>query len=167
MARSSKSSWLEGPGDLEEADVEDVPVKGESVRVRGLPAAYSNDAATEATEVKAVEGEQFFSVNKTKMEAIQFAHGVIEPKFTYEEALQVAQKYGPAFRKVVDKIDELSAVNKEEIDSAQARFPASNGASAATVDAQPEDEALPAVAGGSGESDVHVRAGAGDEHDAG
>src|SRR5688572_11712579 len=126
MARSSKSSWLEGPGDLEEADVEDVPVEGESVRVRGLAAAYSNDAATEATEVKAVDGAQFVSVNKSKMEAIQFAHGVIEPEFTYEEALQIAQKYGPAFRKVVDEIDRLSAVNKEAIENAQARFPSSN-----------------------------------------
>ena len=41
MARSTKESWLTGPGDLQEADVEDVPVPGQSVRVRALSARYS------------------------------------------------------------------------------------------------------------------------------
>ena len=36
MQRSSKDSWLGGPGDLAEAEVEDVPVAGESVKVRAL-----------------------------------------------------------------------------------------------------------------------------------
>lgn len=125
MVRSTKQSWFEGPGDLREEDVEDVPVKGESVRVRGLPAAYSNQATSEALElVTGPRGEQTAHVNTEKLEVLQFAHGCVDPKFTIEEARVIAQKYGPAFRKVIAKIDELSGVDKEAIDKANATFPA-------------------------------------------
>lgn len=123
MSRSTKEAWLAGPGDLREAVVEDVPVKGQSVKVRGLPAAFSNQAQSEATERRVwPNGEQTIAVNAGKMEVIQFAHGCIEPTFTVEEARAVAEKFGPAFRKVIAKIDELSAVDKEAIDQANARF---------------------------------------------
>ena len=126
MARSSKSAWLEGPGDLREADVEDVPVEGESVRVRGLPAAYSNQASSEALEmITGRRGEQTAKVNTAKLECLQFAHGVIEPQFTIEEAEKVAERFGPAFKKVVAKIDELSGVDKEAIEKTNATFPSS------------------------------------------
>lgn len=140
--RSSKKSWLEGPGDLDTAEVADVPVPGESVLVRGLPAAYSNRASSEALELKTTaRGEQLATVNTEKLEVIQFAEGVVEPKFTTEEAQQVAEKYGPAFKKVVQKIDQLSGVDKEAIEKANATFPAggegtSNGR-AAESDAAP------------------------------
>ena len=125
MGRSTKESWLEGPGDLKEAEVEDVPVKGQSVRVRGLPAAYSNQASSEALEMKTTaRGEQIATVNTGKLEVLQFAHGVIDPKFSVEEAQVIATKYGPAFRKVVEKIDELSGIDKEAIEEANARFQA-------------------------------------------
>lgn len=122
MARSTKSAWLEGPGDLREADVEDVPVAGQSVRVRGLPAAYSNQAQSEALEMKQVGLEQVATVNTARLEILQFAHGVIDPAFTVDEAQQIAEKYGPAFRTVIAKIDELSGVDKEAISEASARF---------------------------------------------
>lgn len=153
MARSTKDSWLQGPGDLEEADVEDVPVKGETVRVRGLPAAYSNQASSEALEMKTgPRGEQTATVNTEKLEVLQFAHGVIEPKFNVNEARVVAQKYGPAFKKVVAKIDELSGVDKEALEKAEARFPAGG---TDEVGANGSD----AAAGGVG-SAVDARAGA-------
>lgn len=131
LARSTKDAWLNGPGDLREADVEDVPVEGESVRVRGLPAAYSNQATSEALElITGPRGEQTAHVNTEKLEVLQFAHGVIDPVFTVDEARLVAQKFGPAFRKVIAKIDELSGVDKEAIDKANATFPTSgSGAS--------------------------------------
>jgi hypothetical protein len=123
MSRSTKSSWLNGTGDLREADVEDVPTPGESVRVRGLPAAYSNQAQSEALEMKTIGNTQIATVNTARLEVLQFAHGVIDPQFSPEEAEQIAQKFGPAFHKVVAKIDELSGVDKEAIDQATARFP--------------------------------------------
>ena len=128
MARSKKSAWLEGPSDLQEAVVEDVPMKGESVVVRGLPAAFSNQAQSEAVELISRGREQIAKVNTAKLEAIQFAHGVVEPQFTVDEAQQVAERFGPAFRKVIAKIDELSGVDKAAIEEAEARFP-SGGAS--------------------------------------
>jgi len=125
MGRSTKESWLNGAGDLEEADVQDVPVKGESVRVRGLPAAYSNQAGSEALELKtSALGEQFATIDTARLEVLQFAHGVIEPQFSVGEAEAIAQKYGPAFKKVVAEIDRLSGVDKEAIERASATFPA-------------------------------------------
>ena len=123
MGRSTVDAWLNGPGDLQEAVVEDVPVEGQSVLVRGLAAGYSNQAQSEATELKQVGRDTVVTVNGARLEVLQFAHGVIEPKFTVEQAEQVSQKYGSAFRRVIEKIDSLSALDKEAITQASARFP--------------------------------------------
>ena len=123
MARSTKDAWLKGPGDLATAEVEDVPVPGESVLVRGLPAAYSNQASREALKMTTVGMDQIATVDTARLEVLQFAHGVIEPEFTVDEAQQIAEKYGPAFKKVIAKIDALSGVDKEAITDATARFP--------------------------------------------
>lgn len=153
MSRSTKDAWLEGPGDLKESDVEDVPVKGQSVRVRALPAAYSNQAQSESLEMKQIGRQSISTVNVAKLEVLQFHHGVIDPQFSLTEAEQIATKYGPAFKKVIAKIDELSGVDKEAIEDATARFPASGaGSNGADV-----GDATPA---GSGGPDVPARAGA-------
>ena len=143
MDRSTKDAWLSGPSDLQEAVVEDVPVPGQSVLVRGLPAAYSNRATSKALELTATaRGEQMATVNTEKLEVIQFAAGCVEPTFTEEEAQVIAQKYGPAFKKVVAKIDELSGLDKEAIEQTNATFPAggagtSNGREAGDASAAP------------------------------
>lgn len=155
MARSTKSSWLEGKGDLREADVEDVPVKGESVRVRGLPAAYSNQAQSEALEMKTVGTTQVATVNTARLEVLQFAHGCIEPSFSVDEAQQVAETFGPAFKKVIAKIDELSGVDKDAIEKAEARFPASGSEPGGAREAGDD-----AAAAGNGRPPVPARAGA-------
>lgn len=125
MGRSNKEAWLSGPSDIREAEVDDVPVPGESVLVRGLPAAYSSQATSEAMELTTgPRGEQRAKVNTVTLERLQFHHGVIEPEFTLEEAGQIQERFGPAFKKVIDKIDELSGVDKEAITQAEARFPA-------------------------------------------
>jgi hypothetical protein len=124
VERSTKQSWLEGPGDLREEDVENVPVEGQSVRVRGLPAAYSNEATSKALElVTGLRGEQTARVNQHKLEVIQFTHGCVEPTFTEPEAELIMQKYGPAAKKIIAKIDELSGVDKEAIEKTNATFP--------------------------------------------
>jgi hypothetical protein len=150
----SKSAWLEGPGDLAEAVVEDVPVKGQSVKVRGLPAAYSNQASSEALELKQVGPAQIATVNTAKLEVLQFQHGVIDPEFTRDEAEQVSKRFGPAFKKVIAKIDELSGVDKEAIADANARFPAGGtGESGSDLGA--------ANGTGDGGPDIPARTGAG------
>lgn len=158
MERSTKSAWMEG-GDLAEADVEDVPVPGNSVRVRALPAAYSNQAASEALKMTQVAGgDQVSTVDTAKLEVLQFAHGVIDPTFSVEDAEHIAQRYGPAFKKVVAKIDELSGVDKEAIQDANARFQG-GGASANGSDV---GDAAPARGDG---PDVDLRAGREPAHD--
>lgn len=125
MNRSTKDAWLESAGDLAEEVVEDVPVKGQSVKVRALPAAFANDAQSRALEMRTVgRGDQVARVNTRVLEILQFQHGVIEPTFTYEEAEQIAEKFGPGWRKVIGKIDELSAIDKAAIARAEATFPA-------------------------------------------
>jgi hypothetical protein len=152
MARSTKQSWLEGPGDLQEADVEDVPIPGESVRVRGLSARYSAEVQGQL-KLTQQGREQVAKIDVPAMELLQFVHGVVDPQFNEAEAKLIQEKFGPAFRKVVAKIDELSGIDKEAIEQTEQRFPAGG-----------ESEGGPVVADGAANghsgSDLHVRAGA-------
>lgn len=151
MSRS-KDSWLTGPGDLKEATVEDVPVPGESVLVRALSARYSAEVQGQLKLVQ--DGrEQVAKIDVASMELLQFQHGCVDPEFTVQEARQIQERFGPAFRKVVAKIDELSGIDKEAIEQTEQRFPDS-GASEARPD---RDSGAPA--GSSGPA-VPLRAGA-------
>lgn len=152
MERATKDAWLTGPGDLKEADVEDVPVAGQSVRVRGLSARYSAEVQGQLKLVQ--EGrEQIAKIDVPAMELLQFVHGVIDPVFNESEARQIQTRYGPAFRKVVAKIDELSGIDKEAIENTQTRFPAGGESP------QGSDVGNGVAPGGAG-PDLHVRAGA-------
>jgi len=144
---------LLGASDLREEDVELESI-GATVRVRGLPAAYSNQAQSEALEmVTDPRGRQTARVNTETMESLQVLHGLVEPKLaSIEEARTFAQNCGPAFRKVVDAIDRLSGVDKEAVEKANATFPA-GGPGEAGIDV--------GVANGSGRPDLPVRAGVG------
>jgi hypothetical protein len=122
MSRSTKDAWLSGPGDLKEDDVHDVPNPGESVRVRGLSARYSAEVQAQLKLVQQGR-EQVAKIDLPQMELLQFVHGCIDPTFTEAEARQIQERYGPAFKKVVAKIDELSGIDKEEIEKVEQRFP--------------------------------------------
>jgi hypothetical protein len=153
MQRATKDAWLQGPGDLREADVEDVPVPGQSVRVRALSARYASEVQTKATKLVLEGRERIAKVDIGTMEMLQFVHGVIDPVFNESEAKQIQSKYGPAFQKVIAKIDEISAINKEAIEETETRFPAGGASSEGSHlgDGAPN---------GSAGSDLHVRAGA-------
>lgn len=129
--RSTKEDWLKpGATDLAEAVVEDVPVKGQTVKVRGLAAAYANEAQSKAMTMKTGRGQEQTAVFDTHaMDLVKFVHGCVEPTFTYEEAQQVARTHGPSFQKIVEKIDELSGIDSDAMKDVVARFPDSgNGA---------------------------------------
>lgn len=130
---STKEAWLGGAGDLVEADVEDVPLEGQKVRVRALPARYS--AAVQSQLKIETEGrEQVARVDVAQMEVLQFTYGVINPQFSEQDAKVIAEKYGPAFRKVIGKIDELSGIDKEAVEKTEQRFQAGgNGQSGSDV----------------------------------
>lgn len=120
--RSTKQAWLEGPGDLEEADVDDVPVKGQSVRVRGLAAHFSDEIQSHAKLAQA-GSEQVLSVDQATINRLTFVHGVIDPQFDEDEAKLISEKYGPAYHKIIRKINELSGVNEEDVAKTEAAFP--------------------------------------------
>lgn len=154
MGRLSKESLLSA-SDLEEAEVE-LPTIGGSVVVRSLPAAYSNEAASKALKMtEGARGEQVATVDTAQLEILQVLHGLVDPKLnSVAEAEIFATKCGRAFKQVVAKIDELSGVDKSDVEKVEARFPGgvegSNGS--AVGDAAPS---------GDGGSDVPVPVGAG------
>ena len=144
MGRSTVQDWLDGPSDLKEAVVKDVPVPGKDVKVRELPAKFSAEVSGQM-KVTTERGEQVATVDVPKMERLQFVHGVVDPVFTEEQAAVLQERYGSVFKKVIAKIDELSGVDKEAIEKAQATFPSpqrhANGTSEAVE--------VPAAGGGS------------------
>lgn len=146
MQRSTTDAWLNGEGDLREDDVADVPVPGQSVRVRALSAAYSAEVQGQMKLTR--EGtDQVAKIDVAAMELLQFVHGCVEPTFTHEQAKQIQAKWGAAFRKVVAAIDELSGIDKEAISQTEARFPSGGDAEADAVGG--EADAAPAGDGGS------------------
>ena len=143
MARSTKESWLAGPGDLAEEEVEDVPVKGESVKIRALSATAANGATSDAITTTEVRGQQVMKVDSVKLDQLRFQAGVVEPDFTLDEVRIISAKYGPAFNKVIAKIVEISGLSNEAVQETEARFPssgigapASNGADTSSGDAR-------------------------------
>lgn len=121
--RATKEDWLNGQGDLKEEDVEDVPGKGQSVRVRALPARFSAEIQSQM-RMTTVGDEQIARIDVAAMEALQFEHGVVDPKFDARESRIIQEKYGPGFRKIITAIDRISGIDKEEIEKTEQRFPA-------------------------------------------
>jgi hypothetical protein len=123
--------------DLREREVE-LPSIGGSVRVRGLGAAYSNQAASEALKlITGARGEQTATIDQAKLETLQVLHGLADPKLdSFEEAERFMQQCGPAARAIVAAIDELSGVDKEAIEKANATFHAGGSEQANGREAQ-------------------------------
>jgi hypothetical protein len=151
---------LLGASDLVEREVE-LPSIGEhaTVRVRALPAAYSNQATSEALEMKTgARGEQTATVNTQRLEELQVLHGLIDPKLdTLDEVRAFSIKVGRAWRAIVTAIDEISGVDKAAIEQANARFRSGGPPPAGAVVG---DES----GAGDGGPDLLVPAGAGNAH---
>jgi hypothetical protein len=127
MAILSKDTLL-GGSDLIEREIE-IPSLGGSVRVRSLPAAYSNQAQSEALElVNLPSGGQTAHVNTAKAEELQVLHGLVAPQLgSIEEARTLSHRYGIAWRKIVDAIDEISGIDKDAIERVNATFRSGDG----------------------------------------
>lgn len=157
MSRSTKDAWLNGPGDLKESEVEDVPVKGQSVKIRALSATAANAATSESLKATEVRGQQVMKVDNVLLDIIRFQQGVVEPSFSTDEVKVISAKYGPAFQRVVKAIAELSGIDEETAHETDARFPGNgigspeaNGAGAA----EGHDGPVEPVRTGSGSGDV-------------
>ena len=144
MSRS-KDTWLSGPSDIREAEVADVPVPGESVLVRGLSARYSADVNS---KLKLVQegGSQTAKVDLFEMEVVKFVHGVVDPQFSESEARSIAERFGPAWQKVIGKIDELSGLDQEGVKKTEERFRVGGTPANGTAVGHPPE---PVVAAGS------------------
>lgn len=121
MGRLSSRDLCEA-SDLREAEIK-LDALGGSVLVQGLGAAFSNEAQSQALEMKTVGDTQIASVNTALLEEIQLCHGLKDPKLSREQARTFMEKNGPSVRAIIAKIDELSGVDKEAIEEATARFP--------------------------------------------
>ena len=133
MALLTKDALLRA-SDLVEREVE-LSTIGGSVKVRSLPAAYSNEASSKALRlVTDSRGGQSATIDTAELEILQVFHALVEPKLnSVEEARLFAQNCGAAFKDVIKVIDEISGVDKDAIEAANARFPVgdsgSNGSS--------------------------------------
>lgn len=117
----SKSALL-GASDLVTREVK---VLGDTVTVRSLAAAYSNQALSEALETHTGRrGEQTHRVNSQKLEELQVLHGLIDPKLdTLEEVRSFANNCGPAWQLIVREIQEISGLQEEDVKKTDATFP--------------------------------------------
>lgn len=104
------------PNDIVEDDVEGV--FGGKVRIRSLTAAQQARVKQVSLNLSGRNPD----VAWAEMERTQFQLGVIEPKFTAEQVLMLHRMSGPSFAKVIERIDEISGTNKEELRKAQQEF---------------------------------------------
>jgi hypothetical protein len=123
MGRVTKGAWAKSSLRTKEVDVEEL---GGTVLIRELPASVTADLSGLIDMVQ-VGKEQRAKVDVASMERRQFALGVVtddgKPMFTEEEAGEIQTKHGRAYKTVVNAIDELSGVRKEDLEETEARFP--------------------------------------------
>lgn len=114
----SKRSWLEGPGDLTEVEIE-VPGLDDSVTIRSLSAGQH---ATVQNESMTMKGDTM-RFDSHRRQVLTFMYGVVEPgDFNEQEINVIAHKWGAAFKFVVDAINEISSASEEDMAKARQRF---------------------------------------------
>ncbi len=114
----AKRSWLDGPGDLVEMDIE-VPGVGDFVKIRSLSAGQH---AVIQAETMTMQGDKM-KFDPHRRQVLTFLYGVIEPgDFNEEEINVISMKWGPAFKLVVDSISMISESSEEAMARVRARF---------------------------------------------
>lgn len=105
------------PDDIVE-EILDVPEWKCAVKIKSFTAA-------QAARIKQVGfnfvGEET-DVAWAEMEKAQFQEGVVDPKFSDEEVLQLHITSGRGFSRVIKRLDELSNLDKEAVKKAQEEF---------------------------------------------
>jgi hypothetical protein len=127
--------------------------QGSEVRIRSLPAEYSNAALSQAIEVvQGPKGEQTTRMDNGKLELLQVLHGLVEPRLESLAAVQTfAKNCGPAFKTLVREIVELSDLTAEAAEMTAERFQAGGAGAPEASDH--------AASNGSGGSDLPARVG--------
>lgn len=126
MARLKKDAWNKPSLKTKEVEVEEL---GGSVLVRELPAKFSAEVSSKI-ELISRGRDQIAKVDTAVMERLQFAHGVVDddlkPLFTEDEVAKIQEKHGRAFKTVIGVIDDISGIDKDAIEKAEATFPESD-----------------------------------------
>jgi hypothetical protein len=153
MALATKDALL-GASDLTEREVH-LPSIDLTVKIRSLPAAYSNEATSKALETTVDQhGEQTARVNTVKLEALQVLHGLVEPRLdSVEEVEQLQQRIGPAWHRLVNEINKISGIDKETEERTKTRFQAGSTGSPRAAEGN-------GAGAGSGRPDLRVSTGA-------
>ena len=124
MAILTKEALL-GASDLVTREVSLQPHIDGSVRVKSLPATYSNEAASASMEMVTdpKTGRQRATANTGKMEELQVLHGLVEPKLdNLEEVRLFASRVGASWAKIVDAIQEISGLDRESVERTETLF---------------------------------------------
>jgi hypothetical protein len=103
------------PADIKEEDLE---VWGGKIRVRGLTAAESARVKQVSIHMTGRAPEIVWAA----MEMLQFEYGVVRPKFSADKVRSLHLSSGSGFKRVIDKIDELSGTTAEERKKAAEAF---------------------------------------------
>jgi hypothetical protein len=105
------------PQDIREEDVTNV-FGGLTVRIRGLTAAQAAHVKSVSFNMQGKSPE----VGWGQMEIAQFEMGVIRPKLSHEQVIMLHRMSGPSFTKVIEALDALSGIGKDELRKAQQEF---------------------------------------------
>lgn len=125
MSRLTKEALLSG-SDLREKEVE---IEGiGTVLIRSAPASTSVRSMSEAVEVRGDGRDQVAKINMTERAAILLHECLVDPRLdSIQEARQILDSYASAMD-IVDAIEELSNIDQEAVEEAEARFPAGEAA---------------------------------------
>lgn len=115
---ASAEDILAAPSDLIEKVIP-VPEWGFSVKIRSLTAAQAAKVVQAAADRKAGGLASTFAEAMAK---VQFEHGVIEPKFNYNQVNQLHHKSGPGFARVLRELDAISGTSRKEMEEAAEAF---------------------------------------------
>lgn len=105
------------PSDLVE-EVLEIPEWNCSVKVRSLTAAQSASVKQRGFGFKGEETQ----VAWAEMEIVQFQQGVVEPRFSEDEARKLHLRSGRGFQRVIAWLDAKSGMDKEELRKAREEF---------------------------------------------
>lgn len=93
-----------------------------SVRVRSFTAAQTSAVKQRGFGFK---GEETL-VAWGEMEIMQFQQGVVEPHFSEDQVRELHLSSGRGFARVIEKLDEMSNIDKEALAKAKEEFPGSD-----------------------------------------
>lgn len=117
---SAEAALENAPSELEEVDVEGV--FGGRIRIRALTAAQTAIVKQHTVDTQGRSP----TITWADMERTQFKFGVIQPAFSAEQVRTLQATSGPSWARVIAKLDEISAMDKEALRDAQKEFPESD-----------------------------------------